>query len=455
MPSPASLLTRFNSRHHSSENAAAVRLVVKRDGSKVPWDTLKIIRAVALAFYDVKHESAPNPFRDDPALHYGLDLETFLKVMAISGRVARTVELIYRQGRHPTIEQIQDTVEKTIAAEGEWVVARSYIVYRLRQATQRLQHYTHNGLADYIACAKYARHRADLGRRELFPEAVARVQAMHTSFFGDRLGRRITGDVAATPADPQDRRLLADWIADATVGELIQRAFAAVAEKRVLPSMRSLQFGGPAILRNHARLFNCSFSVADRVEFFREYYFLLLAGTGCGFSVQRHHVARLPLLPARSEEIDLPVVHHTVADTIEGWADACAAAPSLNDGRRWETDLPLRTGMQRIRDAVDQAFVAYADNRLTSAETKALSATVQENVNYLIANCKLPPKVDAMLHVLITELLSAAAHVGEKHADREGWERMGQALRRYSEYFDHPGWVAFDAKNDPRKDSRI
>jgi ribonucleoside-triphosphate reductase len=323
MHSPASILTRLNLRHSASENStAAIRLVVKRDGSKVPWDSSKITRAVALAFYEVKHEAAPNPYRDDPALHYGLDLDAFLKVLAISGRVTRTVELIYRQGRHPTIEQIQDIVEKTIAAEGDWAVARSYIVYRLRQAAQRLQHHPDNGLADYIACAKYARHRADLGRRELFPEAVLRVQAMHTSFFHDRIESKITGDIAATPADPQDRRLLFECIGERTLGELIQRAFAAVAEKRVLPSMRSLQFGGDAILRNHARLFNCSFSVADRLEFFREYYFLLLAGTGCGFSVQRHHVARLPIFPARGEEIDLPVVHHTVTDTIEGWADA-------------------------------------------------------------------------------------------------------------------------------------
>ncbi len=323
MPSPASLLNRFKLRHQDSDSSLATpRLVVKRDGSTVLWDASKITRAVALAFHEVKHDGAANPYRDDPALHYGLDLDTFLKAMAISGRVTRSTELIYRQGRRPTIEQVQDIVEKTIAAEGEWAVARSYIVYRLRQAAQRLQHFPDNGLADYIACAKYARHRADLGRRELFPEAVQRVQAMHASFFRDRLDRKISGVIATTPTDPQDRRLLSDWLGGATIGESIERAFAAVAEKRVLPSMRSLQFGGDAILRNHARLFNCSFSVADRIEFFREYYFLLLAGTGCGFSVQRHHVAHLPPFPARGEDIDLPVVHHAVADTIEGWADA-------------------------------------------------------------------------------------------------------------------------------------
>jgi ribonucleoside-diphosphate reductase alpha chain len=122
--------------------------------------------------------------------------------------------------------------------------------------------------------------------------------------------------------DPADRARLAAALSGGSLGLALDRAFAAVVAKSVLPSMRSLQFGGEAILRNHARLFNCSFSPVDRLEFFREYLFLLLAGTGCGFSVQRHHVGRLPALPVRGDELELPVVHHLIADTIEGWADA-------------------------------------------------------------------------------------------------------------------------------------
>lgn len=323
MPPHTSLLAKFNSRHQAQDTAPAEdRRVIKRDGTSVPWDAAKITRAIALAFYEVKHGAAPNPHRDNAAALYGIELDTFLKAMAITARVTRTLELIYRQHRSPTIEQIQDTVEKAIAAEGEWAVARSYIIYRERQATQRLQHYPENGLADHIACAKYARFRADLGRRESFSEAAQRVESMHLEFFQRRLDCRIEGKSSLTPADPADRRLLDEWISNVTVAELIQRSFRAVAEKRILPSMRSLQFGGQAILRNHARLFNCSFSAADRPEFFREYFFLLLAGTGCGFSVQRHHVDRLPALPTRGDEFELAVVHHAISDTIEGWADA-------------------------------------------------------------------------------------------------------------------------------------
>lgn len=355
---------------HDSGSPEAPHGVVKRDGSRMAWDPSKVTRAVALAFHDVQTGGATNPQRDDAAARWGVDLNTFLKALAITGRVERMLELFYRTDREPTIEQIQDTVEKAIAAEGEWEVARSYIIYREHQAAARLTRHPANGLAEYIACAKYARFRADLGRRELFPEAVGRVEAMHRAYFRDRLALVPTGDPVATPADPADRLLLARTVVGVPIGDLLHAAFAAVAEKRVLPSMRSLQFGGDAVLRNHARLFNCAFSPADRVEFFREYFFLLLAGTGCGFSVQREHVALLPALPPRPAEIDLPVRHHAVTDTIEGWADSLdtlirshleghkvefnfsairpRGSPLVTSGGRAPGHLPLKQALQEV-----------------------------------------------------------------------------------------------------------
>ncbi len=317
-----SLLSVLTSRIQPNAIAPAERRVIKRDGTSVPWDQERVVRAVALAFHDVASGGAANALRDDPAADYGVGPNLMARARTIAGRAARMVELIYRAGRHPTIEQIQDAVEKAIAAEGEWEVARSFIIYRERRAAHRLQQYPDNGLSDYIACSKYARYRPDLGRRETFVEAVHRVREMHLVRFQDRLAARLSPPEDDSPARPEDRRLLTEWLAGGTLADAVHRAFGAVGQKRVLPSMRSLQFGGDAILRNHARLFNCSFSPVDRLEFFREYFFLLLAGTGCGFSVQRHHVERLPALPVRGEEMELPVEHYTIPDTIEGWSDA-------------------------------------------------------------------------------------------------------------------------------------
>ncbi|MDP1579668.1 MAG: ATP cone domain-containing protein [Candidatus Didemnitutus sp.] len=318
----ATLLARFNPRQSVTPIAVAERRVAKRDGTTAPWDLAKVVRAIALAFFEVKRGTTTNPHRSDPAARFGLDAETFTRVQAIAARVTRMLELTYRAGKHPTIEEIQDTVEKAIAAEGEWDVARSYIIYRARKAAHRLNHYEENGLSDYIATAKYARFRRDLGRRESFAEAARRVMSMHLAHFQSRLTQRIPAPAADSPVRPDDARFLNEWLSGGTLADAIHRAFGAVAMKRVLPSMRSLQFGGDAILKNHARLFNCSFSCIDRLEFFREYFFLLLAGTGCGFSVQRHHVDRLPTLPVRAEEMELPVQHYAISDTIEGWADA-------------------------------------------------------------------------------------------------------------------------------------
>ena len=363
---------------------ASHRCVIKRDGTVVPWNSAKIVRAIALAFREVQQGARDHPDLDNPSARYGVDDATYRKAEMIARRVGHMLELSYRAGRHPTIEQIQDNVEKAIAAEGEWAVARAYIVYRANQAAHRLRRHAANGLSEYIAIAKYARHRPDLGRRELFAESVARVRAMHRRYFDARLARPLPAPGADSPAAAADRARLAAL--GGTVGAALERAFAAVAAKQVLPSMRSLQFGGEAILRNHARLFNCAFSPVDRLEFFREYLFLLLAGTGCGFSVQRHHADRLPPLPVRGEELDLAVVHHAVVDTIEGWADALHALvlshwdrfkvefnfsavrsrgrPLQTSGGKAPGHLPLKHALQDI----DRVLLGAAGRRLRPIE---------------------------------------------------------------------------------------
>lgn len=312
----------------------AHRRVIKRDSRTVAFDPLKISRAIALAFYDVRHNGAANPHRDDLTARYGLDTDDFIKVMTIAHRTSQMLELYYREGRNPTIEEVQDTVEMAIAAEGEWTVAKSYILYRNKKAELRLQRYEDNGLSEYIAMAKYVRYRSDLGRRETFKEAVDRVEKMHQRHFKRLAKGESFNDIVShlSIEGKIDEEALEtvrgyfrsgrDLFGEYDLRGLIGHVFDAVREKRVLPSMRSLQFGGEAIEAANARMYNCSFSPLDRWAFFREYFYLLLAGTGCGFSVQKHHVERLSTLPPRASEIDLPVRHHTVADTIEGWGDA-------------------------------------------------------------------------------------------------------------------------------------
>ncbi len=98
----------------------------------------------------------------------------------------------------------------------------------------------------------------------------------------------------------------------------IQRVFHDfVLTKKVLPSMRSLQFGGRPIELANNRIFNCAYMPADHPDAFSEMMFLLLGGTGGGYSVQRQHVAQLPELQGTVEER-----RFVIGDSIEGWADS-------------------------------------------------------------------------------------------------------------------------------------
>lgn len=355
------------------------RMVLKRDGSRVRFDLNKVTRAIALAFHEVRTDNAANPYRDDILACFGLESETFIEVTQIAAAVSQMLELYYRDGKHPTIEQVQDAVEKAIAAAGHWDVARAFVLYRARQSERRVVHYPDNGLADYISMAKYARYRADLGRREVFTEGVERVRDMHLTFFGDKLERQV-GDALSpevTQLAGSHAEMLANTLGGKSLKHIIQEAFTQVAAKKVLPSMRSMQFGGEAILKNHSRMFNCSFSNVDRVDFFREYFFLLLSGCGVGFSVQKHHVATLPPLPSRPAENELPVWHFHIEDTIEGWSDALdALVRSFFEGRKIEFDysairprgaalrtsggkapghLPLKKALNRVEEIFEQA----------------------------------------------------------------------------------------------------
>ena len=90
--------------------------------------------------------------------------------------------------------------------------------------------------------------------------------------------------------------------------------------KKVLPSMRSMQFAGDPIFKHNARMFNCVASHCDRIDFFSQCFYLLLCGCGTGYSVQTQHVDELPVLCKHQDS-----VFHVIEDSIEGWSNAADA----------------------------------------------------------------------------------------------------------------------------------
>lgn len=119
-----------------------------------------------------------------------------------------------------------------------------------------------------------------------------------------------------------------------------------------------------------------------------------------------------------------------------------ATALALNEGKRWQTDEPLRLGMQRIRDAFVLRLNGGDGHALPAAPAKALADTVQENVQYLIQNCRLAPEADANLHLIINDLLAGASLLTTEGRSAEGVAKLAHALRAYPAYFEHPDWSA-------------
>ena len=113
---------------------------------------------------------------------------------------------------------------------------------------------------------------------------------------------------------------------------------------------------------------------------------------------------------------------------------------TLNNGQKWHTDEALRTGMSRIRDALDAALTPIHAGRFSAAEFSALGDTVQEQVDYVVANCKLPEEADLQLHVALTQVLDSINLMKGTGGQEQGAVAIIQALNAYGEHFDHPGW---------------
>lgn len=123
-----------------------------------------------------------------------------------------------------------------------------------------------------------------------------------------------------------------------------------------------------------------------------------------------------------------------------------ATGLSLDHGRKWPTDAPLRRGMDTLRSAFAQRLEAIHAGELSPAEYKALGELTEKTVSDIVAQCKLGPKADAMLHVIIADLMSGA-HImlGKAGGEpRTGAHTVVSAMNSYEQYFDHPGWSGLE-----------
>ena len=141
-------------------------------------------------------------------------------------------------------------------------------------------------LSKLTVFSKYAKYVPELKRRETWEEIVARYESMMVKKY------------------PK-------------LKDMITQATGYIRDKKVLPSMRALQFSGAAAEVNNARIYNCCYLPIDSLHSFNETMFLLLGGTGVGYSVQKHHVAQLPAITKPGKKRT-----YLIEDSIMGWADA-------------------------------------------------------------------------------------------------------------------------------------
>ncbi len=180
-----------------------------------------------------------------------------------------------------------------------------------------MSNYLPTDYQSFIHTSRYARWLEDEGRRENWDETVQRYikNVVYKSFPNNNLDRPLT-----------DKELAFDW------GKVEQEIYDAIMSLEVMPSMRAMMTAGPAATRDNTCMYNCSYLPVDDPKSFDEAMFILLCGTGVGFSVERQFVSKLPEIP----ELFVSETTIVVKDSKEGWAKAFRQVLAL----LWAGEIP-------------------------------------------------------------------------------------------------------------------
>ena len=262
--------------------------VRKRDGRVVLFDQTRITNAI---------------FR---AMQAALEGNLARDPQRVSDHVVRELTKRYAPAHAPHIEEIQDVVEEALIMDDFPKTAKAYILYRKERALvrekQRLvpehvkklseesKRYFRNPLAEFIYYRTYSRWIEEEGRRETWVETVDR----YLAFMRERLGERL---------------------AEEEYTEIRN----AVLAHGVMPSMRLMWGAGKAVRTTNVSAYNCSYIAPTKLEDFAEIMYLLMCGTGVGFSVESQTAQELPIVKRQTGTKLSP---HVIEDSKEGWGDA-------------------------------------------------------------------------------------------------------------------------------------
>src|SRR5438874_5526303 len=271
----------------STDEIALPTTITKRDGRIVSFDPMRIERALSRCFAALGRQ----PYTPVPEL------------------AVRVVNIMSARPGQPAVEIVQDAVELTLQAAGEFEAAKAYILYRAEHAKQRQERPVPEDVRTAFAEAdqyfptpiqkfqffdKYSRFDYDKGRRETWIETVDRAVA-----FLHELVQTNTGvDLGS---------------------ELYERVRRMILEMKSMPSMRLLAMAGPPARRDATAIYNCSYQPVDSIDSFCEALLISMAGCGVGYSVESRYVDNFPRI--QRQRGGTPRLH-TVEDSAQGWATA-------------------------------------------------------------------------------------------------------------------------------------
>lgn len=264
--------------------------IQKRDGSIVPFDFQKIVRAISMAMDQVKEGSVEEA---EMVAH---------KVIADVVRIAKKYKNFL-----PTVEGVQDEVERQLILSEYVQTAKHYILYREQRARIRKhtaavpeavrtlaeessKYFEGNPLGEFVYLRTYARWIEEENRRETWIETIDR----YMSFMRENLTDKLTEEEYVEVRE-------------------------AILKQEAMPSMRLLQFAGKPSRRCNAVAYNCSYIAPTKIEDFGEVLYLSASGCGVGFSAESKNIEQLPQI---KEQSGIVLKTHVVEDSKEGWANA-------------------------------------------------------------------------------------------------------------------------------------
>lgn len=263
--------------------------ILKRDGTLAPFESIKITNAVLKAF-SVTQEGLKK------------DAENITNYVINDLNSIKNNNNVFT----PEVEKVQDLVEEALILSGYVKTAKAYILYRekrskirskigvipehVKKLTQESKKFFKNSLAEFVYYRTYARWIEEENRRETWIETAHR----YINYMKKNLGNKLSQE---------------------EYSELYQ----AILHQEAMPSMRLLQFAGKAAERTNVCAYNCSFIAPSEFQDFGEILYILMCGTGIGFSVESQNVKKFPPIKIQSgKELNT----YLIPDDKEGWADA-------------------------------------------------------------------------------------------------------------------------------------